>query len=370
MRIVLFSWRDIGNPRAGGAEIATFEHMRHWATAGHQVTLFTARYPGAAVEDRRAGVHVVRRGSQLTVHIAAQHWYRHLRVRPDLVVDEVHGVPFGALAYAKTPVVAWIYEVARDIWFRMFPLPVALAGRLVEAATLHWYARQQVPFVADSQSTANDLTAVGVSPTRLTVIEPAIRPVPLDTLTEKERTPTLLFVGRLVRTKGVEDAIQALLLVQQRHPACQLWIIGRGPGAYEVQLRHLVNQLGLAGSVHFLGRVDDAEKLQRMQRAHLLIHPSQREGWGINVIEANAMGTPAVAYRVPGLRDSIVDGETGLLSGYGRPSQLAASVCSLLEAPDKYEAMRRTGLQWSRRFTWEAAADRSLRLLTRVVAEQ
>ena len=368
MRILICSWRDIGNPRAGGAERVTFEHARRWVAAGHQVTLFTAAYPGAAAEDTLAGIRVVRRGGETTVHLAAQHWYRRQRPRPDLVVDEIHGLPFGAAAYAGVPVVAWIYEVARDIWFRMYPLPLAAAGWTLEAAALRRYARTGVPFVADSRSTAADLAALGAAPGRLTVIEPAIDRAPLAQPAAKEPLPTLMFLGRLVRMKGVEDAIAALAALRRRLPACRLWIVGGGEPAYVVELRALAGRLGLASAVEFAGRVPEEEKYDRLSRAHLLLHPSQHEGWGINVIEANAVGTPAVAYAVPGLRDSIRDGVTGALCPPGRPATLAAAAAALLANPSRYATMQREALAWSRRFTWDAAAAQSLALFSRLTS--
>lgn len=367
MRILICSWRDIGSPRAGGAERVTFEHARRWVAAGHQVTLFTAHYPGAAAEDILAGIQVVRRGSETTVHLAAQHWYRRQRRRPDLVVDEIHGLPFGTPAYAGVPVVAWIYEVARDIWFRMYPLPVAAAGWSLEAAALRCYARTGVPFVTDSRSTAADLAALGVASERLTVIEPAVNRAPLTHAAEKESVPTLVFLGRLVRMKGVEDAVTALAVARRRLPECRLWIVGGGEAGYLAQLQALTVRLGIEGAVEFTGRVSEEEKYRRLARAHALLHPSQHEGWGINVIEANSVGTPAIAYDVPGLRDSVLDGVTGVLCPHGQPAALAEAVCSLLADPERYAAMQCRGLEWSGRFTWDAAAARSLALFAQFV---
>jgi glycosyltransferase involved in cell wall biosynthesis len=367
VRIIVFSWRDLSNPRAGGAERVTFHHMRSWVRSGHQVTLFTALYPQASARDLVDGVRIVRSGSELTVHIAAQHWYRR-QPKPDLVVDEIHGVPFGLPAYAGVPVLAWIYEVARGIWNVMYPLPVAVAGQLLESRALRWYAKARVPFVADSASTASDLRSFGVEASSITVIEPGIDHEPLARLPEKASVPTLIYVGRLVRMKGIEDAICALALIRHQVSCCRLWVVGAGDPTYLRRLEQLTSDLGLREAVQFLGRVTDEEKQERLRRAHLLIHPSLREGWGINVIEANAMGTPAIGYLVHGLRDSIVDGQTGLLCPGGRPESLAAAVIYLLQTPDFYRSLQNSALKWSRRFTWPAATSRSLALLDAIQA--
>lgn len=367
MRVVIFSWRDISNPRAGGAERMTLEHARRWVDAGHSVTLFTSRYPGASEDCQIAGIRVVRRGTERTVHLCAQHWYRRLPSLPDLVIDEVHGLPFCSAAYAGVPVLAWIYEVARDIWFRMYPLPVSIVGRLLEGLTLGWYARKRLPFMTDSSSTAADLVAIGVPRHRVTVIEPGINVVPLVSLPRKESVPTLIFVGRLVRMKGVADALYACARVRVQLGTCRLWVIGQGEADYIEELRRLTLRLGLQENVELLGWLPEEEKYRRLARAHVLIHPSQREGWGINVIEANAMGTPAIGYSVPGLRDSIVQGTTGVLCRRGHPEELAEAVSSLITTPERYRSMQLAALARSRQYTWESAALRSMSLLACLV---
>jgi len=337
--------------------------MRRWVAAGNSVALFTSRYAGSASEDEIDGVKIVRGGNEYTVHLAARHWYCRQRQRPDLVVDEIHGVPFCLSAYAGVPVLAWIYEVARDIWFRMYPYPVAATGWSLEAALLRWYVRGHLTFLTDSRSTAADLVGLGLPEEKITTIEPGITCIPVAQLPEKEGEPTIIFVGRLVRMKGIEDAIVALAMVRRRLGRGQLWVVGTGQNGYSAELRHHAVHNGVAAAVHFLGRLDEGDKFERLRRAHILVHPSQREGWGINVIEANAMGTPAVGYNVPGLRDSILHERTGVLCPPRQPAALSDAICSLLGAPQRYRAMQDSGLRWSSRFTWDSSARKSLALM-------
>jgi glycosyltransferase involved in cell wall biosynthesis len=109
--------------------------------------------------------------------------------------------------------------------------------------------------------------------------------------------------------------------------------------------------------VKFFGRVQDREKFDLLKRAHVLLAPSTREGWGISVIEANAMGTPAVGYAVPGLKDSIVQDETGLLVTPQDPSALAEAAKSILCDDPSTENFSVNALEWSRRFSWDRSAE-------------
>src|SRR5207302_11388627 len=95
--------------------------------------------------------------------------------------------------------------------------------------------------------------------------------------------------------------------------SAELHIVGDGPPDHTRKLRRLTQNLGLSDRVQFLGRISSRDKRQEMARAHMLLLASVREGWGLVVTEANSFGTPAVAYDVAGLKDSVRHLETGLL---------------------------------------------------------
>src|SRR5207237_7314121 len=104
----------------------------------------------------------------------------------------------------------------------------------------------------------------------------------------------VVFLGRLVAMKRPQEAIAAFQILRQRLPSARLWVIGDGPLRLEAQ-----------AGVDFLGRLEREELLARVAAAHVLVATSVREGWGLNVSEAAACGTPSIGYRVPGLVDSI-----------------------------------------------------------------
>jgi glycosyltransferase involved in cell wall biosynthesis len=106
--------------------------------------------------------------------------------------------------------------------------------------------------------------------------------------------------------------------------------------------------------------VTRAELYERMARAHALLVPSVREGWGLVVIEANAVGTPAVGYDVHGIRDSIRDGVTGRLAHAGSPEELAAQALALVANPLRYDETCDRARAWAERFSWERTADEFL----------
>jgi glycosyltransferase involved in cell wall biosynthesis len=113
-----------------------------------------------------------------------------------------------------------------------------------------------------------------------------------------------------------------------------------GTGEVDGQLRQLAGELQLGENITFTGPLSEADKDEQLRRAHFLLHTSMREGWGLNVIEANAMGTPAVVYPVAGLIESTLHDETGLISKEETPESLAASLAFILDKPEKYGSYR------------------------------
>ncbi len=328
MRILICNWKDLRHPRAGGAEVYTHEVARRWVATGHHVTLFCAAVDGASESEEVDGVHIVRRGGRFGVYRAARDYYRQSgRGRFDLVVDEVNTRPFGCAHWVDdAPVVALIHQVCREIWHYEMPLPVAVLGRYVLEP---WWLRRyrDVPVLTVSASSRDSLRQYGLR--KVTIVPEGINrrtrpPLP------RESDPTIVFLGRLARNKGPLDALAAFDLLRQRMPEARMWFVGDGP------LRHEIASRARAG-VTLYGRVDQALRDELLARAHVLVVTSVREGWGLVVDEAANMGTPAVGYDRPGLRDSLP--AAGGLLVEANPAALAKALARRLPEWTGYPAV-------------------------------
>lgn len=356
--VLILNWRDIANPRAGGAEKVTHEIACRWARHGHRVTLFCASFPGAAAEEVIDGVHVVRRGRQATVHVEAYRSYRQrFRGRCDLIIDEVNTIPFLAPLYAREPVILYSNQLAREVWRYEAPFPLSALGYMAEPLYLQAYRR--TPIMTISPSTEHDLRALGL-PGPYHIIPMAIdtqapdRLPPIDT---KEPQLTLVFVGRIVPSKRVDHIVEALKLIHRAgRQDAHLWLIGSWDQTYRHALDRRIDKLGLTDRVTFFGRVDAATKERLLAQAHVFVMTSVREGWGLVVTEANAVGTPAVVYNVPGLRDSTRDGETGLVCKSNTPSALAQAVMTLYGDTGLYLRSRERAWAYARGLSWDRTA--------------
>lgn len=369
LRVLIFSWRGPGHPDAGGAEESTHEHAKAWVRAGHHVTLFTSRHKGSKAEEKVDGVNIVRRGNMVFgVHLAAAWRYlfgKHLDF--DLVVDQFHGIPFFTPLFIRKPKLAFIHEVAKEVWsLNPWPRPLNLIPAIVGRIGEPWVFRilyRGIPFMTVSESTKKDLVGWGIPSENVTVINNGVNIVRPKKGVGKEKRKTAVYLGALSRDKGVEDALEAFSIINKEDPSWQFWIIGKGDESYVRKLKAIVNRLGLGNKLKFWGYVPDEKKFELLARAHVMVNPSVREGWGLVNIEANAVGTPVVAYNAPGLRDSIVNGKTGLLADLCNPEGLASKALRLIDDSELYSRFQKEAVAWSRKFKWKEAGRKSVELL-------
>ncbi len=341
------------NPLAGGAEAVTFEIAKRLVRRGDKVEWFSAGFPGAAIEQTLDGVHIVRAGRQWSVHWRAYRRYRRrLSGRFDVVVDQINTVPFFAPFWARIPTVMFIHQLAREVWWYESPFPLSLIGFVAEPLYLRIY--RHVHAITVSESTANDLKRLGFDAT-IAVIREGIEAFTAQSDDAAPNTPSCLYVGRLAPSKRVSDVIEAFAMFRKSVPDGRLALLGDGPPSYIDSLRQFASKLGVADYVRFAGRVSASEKHREMALARMLVLASAREGWGLVVTEANAFGTPAVAYDVPGLRDSIRHNETGLLVSQ-RPEALASAMLRLWTDSSLYVRLSKSAREWSRSFSFDNTA--------------
>jgi glycosyltransferase involved in cell wall biosynthesis len=145
---------------------------------------------------------------------------------------------------------------------------------------------------------------------------------------------------RLVAIKGIIHLIRAMALLRGEFPELRLEIAGEGPDRPMLEME--VHALGLNDQITFLGWRPDISLV--MLGWDIFVMPSLAEGLGIAVLEAMAHGLPVVGSAVGGLREVVVDGETGLLLAPADPQALAQQLSTLLRNPEKRCAMEAAAL--------------------------
>jgi glycosyltransferase involved in cell wall biosynthesis len=298
------------------------------------------------------GIRIIRSGRQWTVHWHAfRHYRRVLSQTFDAVIDEVNTMPFFTPFWAGIPKFMLMFQMAREVWWYESPFPINAIGYLIEPLYLIGY--RDTPVLTISKSTEKDLRDLGFR-AAISIVPIGIEPVPSPRIAKAE-IPTFIYVGRLAPSKRIGHMLTALAQFRDTTGAGRLWVIGGGSERYHKSLVKLARRLHVEGSVQFWGRASSQVKHRLMAEAHALLMTSVREGWGLVVTEANACGTPAIVYDVPGLRDSVRNEVTGLVVS-PQPRDLCNAMLRLTADPQLAGRLAIEARRWSLTFSFEEAA--------------
>jgi glycosyltransferase involved in cell wall biosynthesis len=326
------------------------------ARAGHRVTLIASGWGGAGPCETIDGIDVHRVGGRESYPFRARQYYRReLAGRHfDVVVEDLNKAPLFTPSWVHAPVVLLVHHLFGAAAFLSASPPVAAATWALERVV--GLAYRSVDTIAVSESTAEELTRLGMPADRIAVVhngvdERLLTNVPLGI---RDVEPTVLYLGRLERYKRVDLLVRAAARIRDGGEPARLIIAGRGRD--EARLRRLVRRLALGDRVVFAGRVTEAAKRSLMERAWVHAITSTKEGWGITVLESAACGTPTVASDTPGLRDAVVHGESGVLVRHGDVVALADTIRALVADRAHLERLAGGARARAERFTWDVAA--------------
>jgi glycosyltransferase involved in cell wall biosynthesis len=338
--ILFVAWRDLANRRAGGSEVLVDRLAEGMTARGDQVTLLA----GGRVDTRQ--YQVIKNGGNYSQFLRSAAAYRlDRRLRDcDLIVEVCNGMPFFVPMWSRRPTVCLVNHVHTDLWGVRLPRPLAAVGRYTES-TLMPLAHRNNLFLTVSASTAAALAEIGVREDRIRMVTNGVeQPQPL---TPRSPEPLFLALGRLTDYKRIDLLLRVWDRV--RHVVGgQLVIAGDGPERARIE--------ALVGpGVVMTGRVSEEEKHRLLCSAWILLHPAMIEGWGIVINEAAIRGTPGIGFDVPGLRDSVIDGETGVL--VRSEGQFASAWASLALDQRTRETLGRAARERAERLHWSAAVE-------------
>ncbi len=366
MKLLVVNWLDRENPRAGGAETHLHEIFGRLAERGHEVTALVSGWPGLAPRAELDGMQIHRVGGRHTFFLKARGYARRYFAGRgyDLAVEDLNKVPLHVPRWRVAPPVLLVHHLFGRVAFQEASFPLALATWLLERPIGRRY--RGVPTVAVSASTRDDLVRRGLDASDIEVVENG---VDLDALTPsptRDADPTLVYLGRLQRYKRVDLVLRAVDRLRADGLPVRLQVAGRGPA--EPDLRRLTAELDLEPHVEFLGFVPEETKPRLLGRSWVHVLASPKEGWGITNLEAAACGTPTVASDSPGLRDSVVEGETGFLAPHGDVDALAERIARLVRDPALRDRMGAAARRFAEARSWAAQARRFERYLEARVA--
>lgn len=374
LKIGVLHWRDILNPESGGAERLLFKIVQQLASEGFEITWFSPRFSGSRTVDRIGDITVHRIGDKYSVYLLASllytvRWREHF----SLFVDSITGIPWFTPLYIRGRRLAIIYHLGKkETFFENFRYRLGILGYFFAMVAL--IAESSIPLlyhntdiITFSEDTKDDLLAIGLNPERVYVAQEGIDLSQYTPNFIKPLPPTIVYVGRLVSTKGIVHLLHAIKKIVILIPDVRLIIIGRG--YLEKQLKELSECLGIEHNVEFTGYVTEKQKKAILRDAHVLVMPSLGEGWATPVLEANACGTPAIGTNVRGVRNTIIDGETGFLVPYGNIDRLTGRILYILTDPEKALNMAQAAYKFVQQYDIRKTIALTLELFKRKIWE-
>ena len=389
-RTILFIWnKDVKHPAAGGGTWELFGLMVELVKRGYNVLFLTSRFPGAPVREEIKGVKVFRSGNMYTLFITAPIAFllsKELR-SADVIVEVMGFLPFLFPLFTRKPVIVLTWHLAGETYFielmekhgRLLGFILAAIAFFMEEVVFPLVYKHR-PIITFSSDTKKDLMRLGF-PKKGIKVYPLALSENIMSLSEekgdiaqsigpgpKAPFPLVLYLGRLRKFKGVQDAIRAMTLVVQHVPEAKLYIAGKGE--YERKLRDLVRKLGLEEHVFFLGFIPVEEKFRLLKQAHILVMPSYKEGFATPILEANLCGTACVASDALGVGFLVKHGRTGLVYPRKNWKELARCVIKLLKNEELRRRMEKEALREAREFLHRIRREREklIRDFERLVA--
>lgn len=367
MNILIFNWRDIKHEWAGGSEVYIFELARRWVKMGHTVTLFCGQDVREKLPDEETmqGVKIIRKGGRFTIYIWAVIYYlMRLRKACDVLIDVQNGIPFFTPLYSRKPKLAIVYHVHGDQFFVELPFPLSVVGYVMEKFLFPMFY-SGIKIMAISKTTKNDLVKLGFRKKSIEIVYCGINGKKPIRQNKKFTAPTILYLGRIKKYKRVDMLIKIMPQIVEIVPSAHLLIAGwgtEGTSVTDISMRSVNRK-----RVKIVGPVSEKEKRYLLSRSWVFVNPSIGEGWGISIIEANLHGTPAVAFDVAGLSESIKNGETGVL--VKSEKELVASIGEVLIDKRYREKLSKNAISWSSKFNWDDAASQSIKIMKQVSAK-
>jgi glycosyltransferase involved in cell wall biosynthesis len=359
LRIVTVSWRDLAHPDAGGAEVLMDHVLRGLRRRGHDVTLVC----GGPVATGRP-YNVVDAGGTYSQYVRAPAICVKRFRDADVVIDVQNGMPYFSPLWRRRPMICLVHHVHTDQWATRFPAVLASVFRTVERKVMPFVYRNR-EFVAISRSTADALAAIGVRPSSISIIQSGVE-IPQGSFPTKTDTPMLLSLNRLVPHKRIDLLLKSWERASA-HIDGRLVVAGDGPLLHDLQ-----RQAASIPRVEIRGRVSEEEKRELLASSWAVLSTAHHEGWGMSLLEGAAFGTPALAVDAPGVRDAVVDGETGRLVRVSNETELpeifGRAMVAFVKDQNLREELGIAARQRVDEFSWDRALDRWEGLLREIAS--
>ena len=360
MRIALISQEYPPETAKGGIGTQTYLKAHGLTAMGHDVRVISRSPDIEKTELEEGGVRVIRVPSTpMPVYTELADWLSHSQRVAEEIAAQHGQQPFDILDFPEWACEGYVHLLNQSEWNRI-PSVIHLHGPLIMLArTLGWPDATSEFFRVGSQMEATTLRLAdsvfsssacsaawcsreyGLDREHIPILHTGVdtdlfRPRPVAKASE----PTIVFVGKMVRNKGVEVLVEAVCQIANEFPGLRLRLLGSGEESVFTSLRSKADERDLGQILDMPGYVDKRDLPEQLSRAHVFAAPSEYEGGpGFVYLEAMACGLPVIGCRGSGAAEVIHEEENGLLVPPNDVPALAGALRRLLADGTEREAM-------------------------------
>src|SRR3989338_3413989 len=340
----------------GGAERRYMEIAKRLSKK-HEITVYSLRLHGFPKTEiwenitiKRVGMeHPLNKRFLQALATYASPLLRCMKSEYD-VIDMNQGIAMYASIFSPAthrPMIATFHDIYADAWKKYYPGFYSFVGKVMEYG---WSMLAFDSVIANSFQTKEKLEQLGIK--NATVINSGIDLKFINSIRSK-KTNSIVYVGRLVDYKHVDELIIAFKGIEKQYPNTTLKIIGSG---YDEQ--RLKNIAANDKRIKFFGYVSEKDKIRHIKSASLLVNPSEVEGLGLILLEAMACRTPVMAKALSCYKDFAIAGKNAFITN----KITAKSILKILDNKKLQNNLSAEGQATAKNFTWDKTAERVERI--------
>lgn len=342
-RFLIFNWMDIKNPNAGGQEKYCFEMGRRLARDGVKVYWFSSKFPNSVPRETLENIEIIRTGNIYTVFLDSFFQYLKYR-RNSYFFLSMNSIPFFVPFSRSRRLVMLHHRIDKNVMKEKAGILGNFSFFLQEQLMPILFGNDRV--ITNSESSKLDFESIGYK--RISIVKSGID-IPNHKSLKKKKI--CVSPGPIKPWKHHDLVIKAFSSMPEDW---ELVIFGSFESdKYRDSLKRICNELKINDRVHFLGRITDDEMSEVYESASICILGTEKEGWGLVAMEAQSFGCPVVAFKVPGIRDSVVEGETGLLVKFADVNSMANALLDLSSNEELLRIMSQDSIKRSKKYSWE-----------------
>lgn len=354
LKVLILNWMDPKNPKNGGQEKYCHEMAKRLVGDGNQVIWVCSSFPGSLKEEYIDGIKIIRAGNIYTVFIRSFFLYLTYK-SSDIVLLSMNSIPFLTPFHKK--IIMLHHRIELSVLKKKFRL-IGIIAYVLQDFLMPFLYKEDVIFTV-SESSKLDFLSHGYK--NIEVVRTGVE-IPNSKLLLKEKY--IVSPGPVKPWKHHDWVLRAFrALGEEWH----LIIFGAYENiTYRDTLFELARNLGIENRVEFLGYIDNKNLIGIYSKSSICVLASEKEGWGLVAMEAQAYGCPVIGFNVPGLSESVSDGKTGILVKLGDIESLSNSIKLVADNDEYRNILSQAGIERAKNYNWDNCYDDFKKILYRV----